>query len=176
MMDTLGLLVDKGLSGDALDSVLTDLITKDEFDDDDDKRCCIALAWNRSRGNKGNPTDIEVEGDDTVSVDGDEFAMLTDDDADQACADYIRESVWSFRPEFLSGVTCIDQSVFEALADKCEDANDEVRSIIDGSCGMDDFVESAISADGRGPFLASYDSEEHEFCDDNDDVWYFYQR
>jgi hypothetical protein len=176
MMDTLGLLVDKGLSNDALDVILTDLITTDDFDDDDDKRCCIALAWGRSRGNKSDPTDVAVESDEMVSIDGDDYAMLTDEDADQECADYIRESVWSFRPEFLSGETGIDQSVFEALADKCEGANEGIRSIIDGSCGMDSFVDAVTSADGRGPFLSSYDNEEHEYRDDNGDMWYFYQR
>ena len=176
MMDTLGLLVDKGLSDDALDSVLEDLITKDEFDDDDDRRCCIALAWYRGQGNKCDLVDVEAESEDMVSIDGNDYAMLTDGDADQECIDYIKESVWSFRSEFLSGETGIDQSVFEALADKCEGANDAVRSIIDGSCGIDAFVDAAIAADGRGRFLASYDSEENEYCDDNGEYWYFYQR
>lgn len=44
----------------------------------------------------------------------------------------------------------------------CEDANDTIRALIDNSCGLDDFVEAAISADGRGHFLNSYDSNEYE--------------
>ena len=35
--------------------------------------------------------------------------------------------------------------------------------MIQATCGIDSFVEAAISADGRGHFLARYDSEEREF-------------
>jgi hypothetical protein len=34
--------------------------------------------------------------------------------------------------------------------------------MVKGTCGLDSFVESAISADGRGRFLASYDGAESE--------------
>ena len=39
---------------------------------------------------------------------------------------------------------------------------------------MDEFIEDAISADGRGHFLSSYDSEEVEI--DIDDETYFAYR
>ena len=46
---------------------------------------------------------------------------------------------------------------------KCEGANDAILALIkktDG--GLDGFVEDAISADGRGHFLSSYDGDENE--------------
>ncbi len=47
-----------------------------------------------------------------------------------------------------------------ALAD--ERSNDAVLSLVERTCGLDDFVEDAVSADGRGHFLSHYDGEENE--------------
>ena len=44
----------------------------------------------------------------------------------------------------------------------CEGANDFIESLIEKTCGMDSFIESAISADGRGHFISSYDGNEEE--------------
>ena len=49
----------------------------------------------------------------------------------------------------------------------CEDANEIVKAII---TNMDEFVSDAISADGRGHFLAGYDGEENE-----QDEFYIYR-
>lgn len=89
-----------------------------------------------------------------------EYLVLDDDEADTAAHHQISDLLWAFNAAFLSGETGIDESVFSLLAEKCEDANDAVRSIVDGSCGIDSFVESAVSADGRGHFLSGYDGEE----------------
>ena len=45
----------------------------------------------------------------------------------------------------------------------CEDCNEFIKAMIDGTCGMNNFVERAIDADGRGQFLSQYDGEENEF-------------
>jgi hypothetical protein len=46
---------------------------------------------------------------------------------------------------------------------KCEGANNAILSIIEKTDGgIDGFVEEAISADGRGHFLSSYDGDENE--------------
>jgi hypothetical protein len=47
---------------------------------------------------------------------------------------------------------------------KCEGANDAILALIEKTDGgLDGFVEEAISADGRGHFLSSYDgNENHE--------------
>jgi hypothetical protein len=41
----------------------------------------------------------------------------------------------------------------------CENANGLVRALIDD---MDEFIEDAINADGRGHFIAYYDGVENE--------------
>jgi hypothetical protein len=43
--------------------------------------------------------------------------------------------------------------------DKCEDANDTIAAMI---TDMDEFIEDAICADGRGHFMNFYDGEEYE--------------
>jgi hypothetical protein len=90
-----------------------------------------------------------------------EYLVLTDDEADKRAADEIAESVWAFRPEFLSAHSDADQEVFEALqaTGKCESLNGPVRSLIRD---WDHFVSDAIAADGRGHFISSYDGEENE--------------
>lgn len=45
---------------------------------------------------------------------------------------------------------------------KAEGANDIFFQIIDGQGRFDEFVDEAISADGRGHFISSYDGEENE--------------
>jgi hypothetical protein len=45
---------------------------------------------------------------------------------------------------------------------KAEGSNDELFNIIDGQGRMQEFVDDAISADGRGHFLSSYDGIENE--------------
>lgn len=175
VLDDVSRLIDNGLDDDTAQAVVVNLLENDEIEDDDDKRCCVAYDWYRDQGNTCDPSDIVVLYDNTISLDGAEYLVLTDDEADQAGADYVKESLWAFSASFLSGETGIDETVFTALADKCEGANDAIRSIIDGSCGIDSFVESALSADGRGHFLNHYDGEENEHSVGNDDYYYLYR-
>lgn len=95
-------------------------------------------------------------------IDTGEYMCLTDEDADSAAHDEIMESLWAFRPLFLAGTTGIDIDVFEALSvnNQCDGNNHAIASLIKNTCGFDEFVEAAISADGRGHFLAHYDHEE----------------
>lgn len=106
-----------------------------------------------------NEYDTVDEIDGTDEKDG--YIVLTDDEANEMASNYIRESLWAFNPSFLSGETGIDIAVFEAIQsnDKCEGNNDAIESCIDD---MDGFIESAISADGRGHFMSSYDGAENE--------------
>ena len=55
-----------------------------------------------------------------------------------------------------------------ALQEACKGCNEDIQSLIDD---MDEFVEDAVSSDGRGTFLSSYDSEEVEVVVDGE---YFY--
>tara|TARA_A100001011_G_C14115591_1_gene758940 strand:+ start:299 stop:760 length:462 start_codon:yes stop_codon:yes gene_type:complete len=87
-----------------------------------------------------------------------EFLVLTDEEAEEQASDYIKNSVWAFNSSFLSSHTGIREDVFKLLSDKCEDSNDAVLSMIKD---FDSFVRDAISSDGRGHFIATYDHGEY---------------
>jgi hypothetical protein len=112
------------------------------------------------------PSEIEEGYDDcTFEYGGSDWKVYTDDEANEAFAESIEQSVWAFNSDFMAGETGIDCIVFERLSELCESANDAVLSIIRATCGFDDFVKAARCADGRGHSLSSYDGEE---CDYND--------
>ena len=102
-----------------------------------------------------------------------EYAIGTDEEADEAIKQYMQDSVWTFRPEFIASHTKAGASngmikAITALQESCEDCNEDVKSLIDD---MDEFIEDAVSADGRGMFLSPYDSEEQEIVIDGE---YYY--
>lgn len=108
--------------------------------------------------------------------DNDDYLILTDDEADEAAKEYIYQSLWAFNANFLACETNIDIEVFEAIIanNRCEDNNEAIESIINSTCGIDTFIESAISADGRGHFMSSYDGEENEETV-NGETFYIYR-
>ncbi len=95
-------------------------------------------------------------------IDADDYLVLTDEEADERCTEYIKEALWTFNASFLAGETGIDEEVFTRLAEGYDSSNEAIESIINANGGMDSFVEAAIGADGRGHFLASYDHNENE--------------
>jgi len=95
----------------------------------------------------------------------DGYIVLTDEEADEMAANYIKDSLWAFNASFLASETGYPQEVFKGLQDQCEGANDAFYALIDSNKSDTDikgFIESAISADGRGHFMSSYDGNEHE--------------
>lgn len=90
-----------------------------------------------------------------------DYLVFTDEEADEMAADYIKDSLWAFNASFLAGETGIDEEVFKAIQDnnRCESNNEAISRLIDD---MDSFVKAAISADGRGHFMSSYDGNETE--------------
>jgi len=106
-------------------------------------------------------------------VQGNEYKVLTDDEADEEVKEYIQESVWAFNPSFLSAHAKdgIDEDVFKVLSEKCESSNEAVKSLIKD---FDDFVDDAVLSDGRGHFLSSYDGHEHE-VEINGNYYYIYR-
>ncbi len=103
----------------------------------------------------------ELEADDY----DEDYMVLTDEEADEKAADYIKDSLWAFNASFLSNETGYPIEVFESLQDKYESGNDAVEALIDSQksdTDMEGFIEAAISADGRGHFLSSYDGNENE--------------
>lgn len=94
-----------------------------------------------------------------------EYLVMTDDEADDAAAEAIKDSLWAFKTEFISSHTRkglgadAQRALAKAQAELCESANDLVESMIED---MDHFIEDAIRGDGRGHFLSHYDGEERE--------------
>lgn len=113
--------------------------------------------------------------DNELEYGGGEYLVLTDEEAKERVAEYIEESLWAFNSSFLAAQTDLPYEVFQALSEKYEDGNDAIRSLIE-KCGngMNDFVEEAIAADGRGHFIAHYDFEELEAQIDGE-FWYVYR-
>lgn len=110
------------------------------------------------------------------------YVAVDDEDADKLARKNIEDTLWAFNSDFIaehsSGIREVGERGIKALhkmqEDLCESANSIVKALIDD---MDDFVEDAISADGRGHFISSYDGEEYEqgdsyiYCiDDKDSI------
>ena len=95
-----------------------------------------------------------------------EYAIGTDEEADQACAEYVHDSAWAFNASFVLSECGLPSDLEEAIqtfqSEKCESANDAIVALIEKTCGMDEFVKAAISADGRGHFLSGYDGNEND--------------
>lgn len=93
----------------------------------------------------------------------DDYLVCTDEEADEAAKQYIEESVWAFNASFIINHSKLPYEAREMIENlqttKCEGANDTILALIDD---FDEFVSAAISADGRGHFLSSYDGEENE--------------
>lgn len=100
-------------------------------------------------------------GDNDFEADGGEYTVLTDEEADEAMLEHCKQNAWAFRAKFIvqhSGLpAAAEEMVREFCADKCEDANDTIVAMIDD---IDEFAKDAAQADGRGHFLAGYDSDE----------------
>ncbi len=108
----------------------------------------------------------DLDGDDddeSFELGSKEYLILTDSEADEKAAEYIKDSLWAFNASFLAGYCDLPQEVFEAMQDKCEGANDAFLSLVErADGGLEGLVEEAISADGRGHFLSTYDGNENE--------------
>lgn len=97
------------------------------------------------------------------SLGNQEYAIGDDEEADKAAAEDIKDSLWAFNTDFIMSHTKLPAESENMIAtfqsEKCEDANDTIASLIED---MNYFIEDAISCDGRGHFLSSYDGEENE--------------
>ena len=101
----------------------------------------------------------------TLEADGSEFFVLTDEEADAKAYEEIENSLWAFNADFIidmCGFSGGEKSLTAMQRESCEDCNEFIKAMIEGTCGMDSFVESAIETDGRGHFISGYDGEEVE--------------
>lgn len=103
------------------------------------------------------------DNDDSFEYGREGYLVLTDDEANEKTKEYILDSIWAFRADFLAAhlKDGINQDVVELIQsnDKCEDNNEAIKSLIED---IDHFVSDAIACDGRGHFLSTYDGEENE--------------
>lgn len=103
----------------------------------------------------------------------DDYLVLTDNEATKMTQDYILDSLWAFNAEYILSYTeCsieLHEVTLKALKkmqqELCEDANEIVRLLLGDN--IDRFVDNAIYQDGRGHFLAAYDSIEIACLQDN---------
>jgi len=123
--------------------------------------------------NNDEVNEITLEDGELYHINGNEYKVLTDEEADEQAKEYIEETVWAFNPSFLSAHAKdgIDEDVFKTLSEKCESSNEAVKSLIKD---FDHFVDDAILSDGRGHFMSSYDGHEHEVKIKNN--WYYIYR
>lgn len=111
---------------------------------------------------------IQSSYDDCIFENGSTEIMVCDDEeADLRAKNYIDQSVWAFNSDFLRSHMIAELQehadiILEPLQEQCESGNEAIKAMIKD---FDYFVEDAISADGRGHFLNSYDGEEYEQSD-----------
>lgn len=95
-------------------------------------------------------------------IDDGDWLVYTDEEADEAARDYILDSAWAFRYEFLcahsDAISEIPKKEFEEMQGRlCEGFTKAVLAMLDDK---EHFVHDAILSDGRGHFLSPYDGEE----------------
>ena len=107
--------------------------------------------------------DIEYCGDMLFETGGKEYLVCTDEEATEYAAEYIKESLWAFNPGFIIEHSKLPYAAEEMISsfcgEACEDANATIKALI---IDIDEFVDEAISTDGRGHFMNSYDGRESE--------------
>jgi hypothetical protein len=112
------------------------------------------------------------------SAEGGEYAVASDSEAADAVAANIKDSIWAFNASFILDECGLPNELEDAISafqqEKCESANDALLALVEkcagtprdqyqsGQDGLSAFVQSAISADGRGHFLSGYDGQENE--------------
>lgn len=106
-----------------------------------------------------------------VTEQGYEYMVLTDEEADEKARDYILDSLWAFNADFIIShckgcafmelweIEEVEKGLRQIQENICEGGNGLIKALISD---IDEFVDDAINADGRGHFMSSYDGEEHE--------------
>lgn len=99
----------------------------------------------------------------TFTLGSQEYMVMTDEEADEHAKVCIKESLWAFNASFLASYTDLPEVIFEALQPQCEKANEAILTLIERTDGgLEGFIEEAISADGRGHLMNTYDGHEYE--------------
>ena len=109
----------------------------------------------------------QYDNEQEFTANGEDLLILDEHEADTRFTDYILDSLWAFRAEFIADHVHKDRiddysdliRSIQQIQEQCEGANSAIKAMIDD---LEDFVHDAISADGRGHFLSSYDGNEYE--------------
>lgn len=95
-----------------------------------------------------------------------EYAIGTDAEADEAVQQAVKDSLWAFNASFILSECDLPSELEDAIkafqGDKCESANDAILALVEKCSSLEDFTQSAVSADGRGHFLSPYGNENKE--------------
>lgn len=104
-------------------------------------------------------------------IQDEDYLVLTDDEADKKAEEEIRQSLWAFNADFI-GEHCKNtekmdsyeyddfiESLKTIQSQQAERTNGLVLALIDD---IDEFIDDAIDADGRGHFISRYDGDENE--------------
>ena len=109
---------------------------------------------------------FKVNDDDTsyIDLDGENvnesYMVLTDEEAENKCNEYIWDNLWSFQAKFLQYYMPLEVQHIEKIQELYEDANDILVNLVTNKGGLE---RDAKLADGRGHFLASYAGAEEEY-------------
>lgn len=108
---------------------------------------------------------LETVGEEMPEYEEDDcHIVLTDEEADERAAEYIKEALWAFNPDFLAAhcPAGVDGDAIRAIQanDRCESNNPVMLALVGDN--IESLISDAIWCDGRGHFLSSYDGEETE--------------
>lgn len=104
-----------------------------------------------------------------ISESGNEYLVLTDEEAGEKAKEYILASLWAFNADFILSHCKNFKNMYpvekkaaldaltEAQKNSCEALNGLVFALIEN---IDQFANDAVRIDGRGHFIALYDGEE----------------
>lgn len=104
-------------------------------------------------------------------IDNEDYLVLTDEEADQRAKEEILNSLWAFNADFIlehcANYKQMDCYEFDAAKEALQDAQSKSCESLNGLCralisDIDEFIEDAIYADGRGHFISFYDGQENE--------------
>jgi len=108
-----------------------------------------------------------------------EYALGSEEQAQEAAKLYISENLWCQNSKRLGNETGLDPAIFDAIAERSgggegyqEDIERIVENLAEG--GVDGFAERLIQDDGRGPSLSTYDGEENIIMG-ADGEWHLYR-
>ena len=117
-------------------------------------------------------------GEDNYSAD--DYLVCNQIEAERAVEERIIDDLWAFRAPFICShmsykpepreADKVEKAIEEMQGKLCESAQPIIRSMIKN---INHFIADAISADGRGHFLAPYGGEEVEH-DYNDETYFIY--